>query len=251
MARAVAGRKAGGAISNGMVSWLRYGLICGLAGLLAMQLYFFLQIAAWQVINPGSSAFMRAERLRLCGVNVLTCGLQHEWVPYDRISRQLKRAIIASEDSGFVEHPGYDLDAMLGAMEKNKRRGKVVSGGSTITQQLAKNLFLSGERSYLRKGQEFIITNMLELLLDKQRIFEIYLNSVEWGEGVFGVEAAAQHYFHISAANLSAGQAARLASALPAPKCFDKKQYCKGVYVNFSRKAGIIAGRMGAVALPD
>ena len=136
-------------------------------------------------------------------------------------------------------------------MMRNVKAGRVREGGSTITQQLAKNLFLSGERHYLRKGEELLITWMLEFWLDKERILEIYLNSVEWGEGVFGAEAAAQHYFKRPAAQLSVGQAARLAAALPAPKCFDKKSYCANVHVNFTRKATVIANRMGSATLPD
>ncbi|MDF3833873.1 monofunctional biosynthetic peptidoglycan transglycosylase, partial [Cupriavidus basilensis] len=186
--------------------WLAYLVGTLIAGMLAMQLYFFLQIAAWQYVNPSSSTFMRAERWRLCGFNFWSCQVDHRWVGYDDISRNLKRAVIASEDADFVNHPGYELDAMLDAWERNKKRGHIVRGGSTITQQLAKNLFLSSEQHYLRKGQELAITWMLEFWLDKQRIFEIYLNSVEWGEGVFGVEAAAQHYFKTSAARLSVGQ---------------------------------------------
>ncbi|MDX6013048.1 monofunctional biosynthetic peptidoglycan transglycosylase [Cupriavidus sp. KK10] len=231
--------------------WLGYLLGCVAAGVVAMQLYFFVQIASWQYINPTTTTFMRAERWRLCGINVWNCGLDRQWVPYDRISRNLKRAVIASEDADFVNHPGYELDAMLDAWERNKKRGRIVRGGSTITQQLAKNLFLSSEQHYLRKGQELAITWMLEFWLDKQRIYEIYLNSVEWGEGVFGAQAAAQHYFRTGADKLSVGQSARLAAALPAPKCFDKKEYCANVRVNFRAKAGIIARRMGAATLPD
>jgi len=231
--------------------WLGYLAGCLIAGIVAMQVYFFLQIAAWQFINPSTTTFMRAERWRLCGLNFWSCKVDRKWVRYDDISRNIKRAVIASEDADFVNHPGYELDAMLDAWERNKQRGHVVRGGSTITQQLAKNLFLASEQNYLRKGQELAITWMLELWLDKQRIFEIYLNSVEWGEGVFGIEAASQHYFHTSAAKLSVGQAARLAAALPAPKCFDKKQYCANVHVNFRVKASIIARRMGAATLPD
>ncbi|WP_306854733.1 monofunctional biosynthetic peptidoglycan transglycosylase [Cupriavidus necator] len=231
--------------------WLGYLLGCVAAGVVAMQLYFFVQIASWQYLNPTTTTFMRAERWRLCGLNVWNCGLERQWVPYDRISRNLKRAVIASEDADFVNHPGYELDAMLDAWERNKKRGRIVRGGSTITQQLAKNLFLSSEQHYLRKGQELAITWMLEFWLDKQRIYEIYLNSVEWGEGVFGAQAAAQHYFRTGADKLSVGQSARLAAALPAPKCFDKKEYCANVRVNFRAKAGIIARRMGAATLPD
>jgi monofunctional biosynthetic peptidoglycan transglycosylase len=231
--------------------WIACLLICLTVGVLATQVYYFAQIASWQWINPGSTAFMRAERNRMCGVNVWSCGVDRRWVPYHQISRHLKRAIIASEDAGFVNHSGYELDAMLDALEKNRKRGRIVSGGSTITQQLAKNLFLSSEKHYLRKAQELVITWMLEFWLDKQRIFEIYLNSVEWGEGIFGAEAAAQHYFKTSASKLGVGQSARLAAALPAPKCFDQKRFCTNVRINFGWKAGVIAKRMGAAALPD
>lgn len=230
---------------------IRFVFLTALSGLIIFQLIFAAQIASWMVIDPGYSAFMRAERWRLCGVNVWSCELKHEWMPYEKISHHLKRAIIASEDSGFVFHDGFELDAMLNALSKNKKRGKFVAGGSTITQQLAKNLFLSSEKNYARKAEELLITGLLELFLDKERIFEIYLNSVEWGEGIFGAEAAARYYFKTSAAQLSPAQAARLAAALPAPKCFDKKQYCKNVTVNFQKKASIIAGRMGAATLPD
>ncbi|TWG78738.1 monofunctional biosynthetic peptidoglycan transglycosylase [Cupriavidus gilardii J11] len=233
------------------VRWLAWLAGCVVAGVVAMQVYFFLQIAAWQVFDPSSTSFMRAERWRLCGANFWSCGIEREWVPYSEISRNLKRAVIASEDADFVNHPGYDLDAMLDAWERNKKRGHIVRGGSTITQQLAKNLFLSSEQQYLRKGQELLITWMLEFWLDKERIFEIYLNSVEWGEGVFGAQAAARHYFKTDARRLSVGQAARLAAALPAPKCFDKKAYCAHVRINFRAKAGIIARRMGSATLPD
>ncbi|SDD95288.1 monofunctional biosynthetic peptidoglycan transglycosylase [Cupriavidus sp. YR651] len=248
-ARSRPAASAGGAANP--LRWLGYLAGCLVAGVLAMQLYFFLQIASWQYVNPSSTSFMRAERWRLCGFNIWSCSVDRRWVRYDDISRSLKRAVIASEDADFVNHPGYELDAMLDAWERNKQRGRIVRGGSTITQQLAKNLFLASEQHYLRKGQELAITWMLEFWLDKQRIFEIYLNSVEWGEGVFGAEAAAQHYFHTSAAKLGVGQAARLAAALPAPKCFDKKSYCANVHINFRVKASIIARRMGAATLPD
>lgn len=234
-----------------MMRWFGYVIGCFVAGVVALNLYFFAAIASWQVLNPASSAFMRAERMRLCGANFVTCGIDHRWVPYDQISRNLKRAVIASEDADFVSHSGWEVDAMLDAWEKNKRRGHVVAGGSTITQQLAKNLFLSGERHYLRKGEELLITWMLEFWLDKERILEIYLNSVEWGEGIFGAEAAAQHYFKRPVSQLTVGQAARLAAALPAPKCFDKKRYCANVHISFTRKATVIANRMGSATLPD
>jgi monofunctional biosynthetic peptidoglycan transglycosylase len=148
--------------------------------------------------------------------------LAHRWVPYSRISIQLKRAIIAAEDAKFIDHEGFDWEGIQRAIDKNQKRGKVVAGGSTITQQLAKNLFLSGERSLVRKAQEAAIAAMLEALMDKRRIFEIYLNVVEWGEGVFGAEAAARHYFGIRASQLNAEQAARLAAMLPRPRFYER-----------------------------
>jgi len=188
-----------------------------------LQAYFLLQICWWINFNPSSTSFMR-QQLSVLQEKNPDAHLQHKWVPYNRISTHLKRAVIASEDDTFVDHEGVDWEAMQKAYEKNQKKGKVVSGGSTITQQLAKNLFLSGQRSYLRKGQELIITYMLEACMSKRRILEIYLNSVEWGVGVFGAEAAAQHYYGISAANLGAAQSARLAVMLPKPRYFDKNQ---------------------------
>lgn len=148
--------------------------------------------------------------------------LRHQWVPYDRISVQLKRAVITSEDARFTEHDGVDWEAMQKAYEENSKRGRAVKGGSTISQQLAKNLFLSGRRSYWRKAQELVITAMLEALWDKRRILEVYLNVVEWGEGVFGADAAARFYFGVPPAQLSAEQAARLAAFLPNPKRYGR-----------------------------
>ncbi len=212
---------------------------------LVMQLYFFIQIWWWVDHNPESTSFMRHQLSVLREKNP-EAQLQHKWIPYARISNHLKRAIIAAEDSNFSEHEGVDWDALQRAYEKNTKKGKVVAGGSTITQQLAKNLFLSGERSYLRKGQEIVITYMLEYLMDKERIFEIYLNVVEWGTGVFGAEAAAQHYYGTSAANLGPAQAARLAVMLPRPRYYDKNR--ASPYL--ARRTSLILRRMGAAELP-
>jgi len=149
--------------------------------------------------------------------------LNYKWVPYTQISVNLKRAVVASEDDKFMEHTGFDWEGMQDAFEKNQRKGKSVAGGSTITQQLAKNLFLSPTRSYFRKGQEAVITMMIELLWDKRRILEVYLNVVEWGSGVFGAEAAAQHYYGSHASTLSEQQAVRIAVMLPNPRKFEKR----------------------------
>jgi monofunctional biosynthetic peptidoglycan transglycosylase len=150
--------------------------------------------------------------------------LRNQWIDYDSISIELKRAIIVAEDAKFIDHDGFDWEGIQRAIEKNQRRGKIVAGGSTITQQLAKNLFLSGERSAWRKAQEAAITAMLEAAMGKRRIFEIYLNVAEWGEDVFGAQAAAQHYFGVNAAELAADQSARLAAMLPRPRYYDRNR---------------------------
>ena len=222
--------------------WL---VLAPIAIVLAMQLYFVVQIWWWIDHNPGSTSFMDRQ-LSILREKDPEAQLKHKWVPYNRISNHLKRAIIAAEDSSFSDHEGVDWEAMQKAYEKNLKKGKVVAGGSTITQQLAKNLFLSGERSYLRKAQEVVITYMLEYMMDKERIFEIYLNVVEWGVGVFGAEAAAQHYYGISAAQLAPAQAAKLAVMLPRPRFYDKNR--GSAYL--TRRADLILRRMGAAELP-
>jgi monofunctional biosynthetic peptidoglycan transglycosylase len=239
--------------------WLLYPVKCLLAGFIAMQIFFALQIALWMSLDPSSTAFQRAERWRLCTWH-WTCPVQSYWVPYDKISNNLKRAVLVSEDDIFFQHKGVRVEDMQKAWQKNQQQNQqktqagnkskiALRGGSTITQQLAKNLFLSSEQHYLRKGQELIITGLLELILSKQRLFEIYLNSVEWGEGIFGVGAAARHYFATSPAALDRDQAAALASALPAPKCFDKQQYCRRGSINYSARQEFVLENMDRVAL--
>jgi monofunctional biosynthetic peptidoglycan transglycosylase len=234
-------------------------LLCGGA----LQLSFALRIGLMAVLDPQSTAFQRSEAWRLLTERGRLPWRQ-EWVDDARLSVHLKRAVIASEDAGFTGHGGVDWESIEKAWERNQRaearaqrqqaarpagarrvEPKVI-GGSTISQQLAKNLFLSGERTVLRKGQEFVLTLMLEGLLSKRRLLEIYLNSVEWGEGVFGAQAAARHYFRIDAARLGPEQAARLAVMLPAPKRFEKLP--GSVYV--AGRAATIVARMGAVELP-
>jgi len=189
--------------------------------LLAVQLWYFGWVAWWKWNDPGETSFMQRELALLQAKNP-RAELRHRWVPYERISVQLKRAVIASEDARFTEHEGVDWEAIERAYKENLRRGRPARGGSTITQQLAKNLFLSPERSYLRKAQELMITYMIEALWDKRRILEVYLNVVEWGEGVFGAEAAARHYYGISAAQLNGEHASRLAAYLPNPKRYGR-----------------------------
>jgi monofunctional biosynthetic peptidoglycan transglycosylase len=214
-----------------------------------LQAYFALRIALWTVIPPSSTAFMRAAQLR-----ILKSGdhatWQHDWRPYDRISPWLKRAAVASEDGTFLTNDGVDWSAVEQAWQRNHSRRDErlhrIVGGSTITQQLAKNLFLSPQRSYVRKAQEMVIAYMLEGILGKRRILDLYLNSVEWGEGIYGAEAAAQHYFHVPATRLSPWQAARLAVMLPAPRFFQNHLY--GPYIN--GRTATIAARAYQVQIP-
>jgi len=194
---------------------------------------------------PGETAFM-AQRMDELREKNSKATLQYRWVPYARISVQLKRAMIAAEDAKFAEHAGFDWDGIRNALEKNRKAGRVVGGGSTITQQLAKNLFLSPARSYFRKAEEAVVTVMLEAMLPKQRIFELYLNVIEWGNGVFGAEAAARRYYNAPAASLSAEASARLASMIPSPRRFERNpgsEYLDG------RVATILA-RMPAAEIP-
>ena len=201
--------------------WVKWVFLGPILLVLAIQLYFFVMVCWYAMFNPSSTSFMRQQLSELQDKNP-NARLKHQWVPYERISNNLKRAVVASEDANFSDHGGVDWEAIERAYERNNRRSKVVGGGSTITQQLAKNLFLSGSRSYLRKAQEMVITFMLETVMSKKRILEVYLNVVEYGRGVFGAEAAARHYFKTSAASLNPAQAARLAVMLPNPRYYDK-----------------------------
>ena len=244
---------------------------------LALQLFFVARVGLMTLLDPQSTTFQRSEAWRIATDRHQLLWSQ-EWVGYARISPNLKRAVIASEDAGFSDHSGVEWDALEKAWERNQKaearvdrineqadrrapksgvgkpaasaprartEAKVV-GGSTITQQLAKNLFLGGERNLVRKAQEFVITFALEAMLSKQRILEIYLNNVEWGEGVFGAEAAARHYYRLGAGALGPSQAAQLAVMLPAPKRFEKRP---GSPYVIGRAATVVA-RMGAVDVP-
>jgi len=240
-----------------VLRWLGLVVIASIA----LQLFFVGRVALMAIVDPESTTFQRSEAWRITNERDKLRWSQH-WVPYAHISDHLKRAVIASEDSTFAEHDGVDWDALERAWARNEKaeeraarqaqfapmraRPPKIVGGSTITQQLAKNLLLSGERNLLRKGQEFVLTMALEHTLSKQRILEIYLNNVEWGEGVFGAEAAAQHYFRKPASRLTPYEAARLAVMLPQPKRFEKmpgSRYLAG------RTATIVA-RMSAAELP-
>ncbi len=209
------------------------------------QLWLFAHVCWWIKFNPSSSAFME-DRLEVMQDKNPNAELKHQWVDYSKISNNLKRALIASEDAKFVDHEGFDWDGIAKAYEKNKKKGKIVAGGSTISQQLAKNLFLSTKRTPWRKGEEVLITLMLEAVMDKQRILEIYLNVIEWGNGVFGAEAAARHYFGVSAAKLSPEQAAKLAAMVPNPRYYDKHREARGML----SKTLVILDRMPDAEIP-
>jgi len=231
--------------------WRRALRVAGLAvvlaitAVLAVQLWFFAHVLWWNAFDPGPTPFMKRELARLRETDPRR-QLQQRWVPYEQISRHLKRAVIAAEDANFTGHDGVDWDAIERAWEQNQRRGRVVRGGSTITMQLAKNLFLSGERSYLRKGQELVITYMIETVMTKRRILELYLNVAEWGVGVFGAEAGARHYFGVSAAQLGPWQAARMAAMLPRPRYYDANRGSAAL----ARRAAIVGRWMGSVDPP-
>ena len=242
---------------------LLHWIACLALAALALQLFFVLRIASMAWVDPQSTTFQRSEawQIAIHGRGNGERDWQQQWVPYERISEQLKRAVIASEDADFTEHNGVEWEAIERARLRNEKAEAIaarraasgkpvrtprIRGGSTITQQLAKNLFLSGERTLPRKMQELVLATTLELLLDKRRILEIYLNSVEWGDGIFGAEAAAQHYFGKSAAKLTSTEAARLAVMLPSPKYFERRP--NSPYVG--SRAATIAARMPSAELP-
>ncbi len=221
------------------------GLVLFFMMLFVYQLWIFLHICWWIKFNPSSSAFME-DRLDIIQEETPDAELKHKWVDYSKISINLKRAVIASEDAKFIDHEGFDWEGIQKAFDKNLKKGKIVAGGSTISQQLAKNLFLSTRRTPWRKGEEALITVMLENMLSKRRILEIYLNVIEWGNGVFGAEAAARHYYKTSATKLSSGQAAKLAAMIPNPRFYDDHNSTR--YLN--RRIATIQARMGSAEVP-
>ena len=235
-----------------LFSLLRYFSLNFIGGIFALQIGFIVQILLLISFNPISTSFFTNEYIRLCKNSNPSnnCSIKRTWINYDNIGLPIKKAVIVSEDSNFIEHKGIEVESLLKAWERNNKKGKFIAGGSTITQQLAKNLYLSSEKNYLRKAQELALAFYIELLLDKQRIFEIYLNVVEWGDGVFGIQEASKYYYGKAANEITNYQAARLASALPAPKCFDDDIYCGNVNINFKKKANIIAKRMGVADIP-
>ncbi|MDB5941486.1 MAG: putative monofunctional peptidoglycan glycosyltransferase, Glycosyltransferase Family 51 [Ramlibacter sp.] len=255
---------------KGLLRWILLVLVAALA----LQLFFLVRVGTMAVVDPQSTSFQRSEAFRIAREKGQLRWRQ-QWVPYSKISDNLKRAVIASEDGSFTNHDGVDWEALEKAWQRNARaeeqaarqnaqqarrsttragapapvrpaKAPKIVGGSTITQQLAKNLLLSGERTLLRKGQELALAFLLERMLNKERILEIYLNSVEWGEGVFGAEAAAQHYFRKSASQLSVYESARLAVMLPRPRYFEKLP--NSGYL--ASRASTIVARMRDAELP-
>lgn len=222
----------------------RWCLLVLLAGL-SVQLFFAVAILSMNVWLPISTTFQRTAVWENV-VQGRAIVWQHRPVAGANISDNARKAVIASEDNLFFSHQGVDWAAIERAWQRNAHNARIL-GGSTITQQLAKNLFLSAERSMLRKGQELLLAWMMEASLSKQRILDIYLNEVELGDGIYGVEAAAQHYFKTSAANLSAAQAARLAVLLPQPRHFGNNPHSS--YIN--QRTATITRRMGAIELPS
>ncbi|ARO87150.1 monofunctional biosynthetic peptidoglycan transglycosylase [Nitrosospira lacus] len=223
--------------------WRLFLLLTG--AVFVYQLWILGHVVYWNFYNPSTSAFMQ-DRLDELREKNSTVSLRTQWTPYERISPHLKRAIIAAEDGKFLEHEGFDFEAIQKAYEKNLKKGRLVAGGSTISQQLAKNLFLSGERTPWRKIQEAVITLMLEKVMSKRRILEIYLNVIEWGNGVFGAEAAIRHYYGVSASSVTAEQAARLAAMVPSPRFYDRNRNTPWLL----RKTDIILSRMASAQIP-
>lgn len=219
--------------------WSRRLLLGALLLVLLTQFWYLGWVLWWKTQDPDMTRFMQI-RLSEARTKNPEARLQHQWQDYGKISVHLKRAVVAAEDDKFVDHEGFDWEGMQQALEKNRRKGRTMAGGSTISQQLAKNLFLSPVKTPWRKLQEAIITVMLETCWDKRRILEVYLNSVEWGEGIFGAEAAARHYYRVTARQLTEAQAARLAVMLPAPRRYGKQAY--SAYMN--RRTQAIQGRM-------
>ena len=214
-----------------MIKILKRGLLRAVGLVLALFLLYNLWIFAhvlWYVDhNPRMTSFMERGLEQLREKNP-RAKLQQQWVPYSRISLNLKAAVVTSEDARFMTHHGFDWQGIQYALQKNLKKDRLVAGGSTISQQLAKNLFLSPDRSFLRKGEEAIITVMLETVLGKRRILEIYLNVIQWGQGIYGAEAAARHYFHTPAARLSVWQSATLAAMIPDPEWYENHRYGRG-----------------------
>ena len=202
-----------------MKAFIVRSLLVVVSFVLLVQLWIFASLAWWRYKPVETTMFMRIDYW-----SEPSKPTEHEWRDYSEISGHMKKAIVAAEDGKFMQHHGFDWDGIQAALERNNDTGKVVAGGSTISQQLAKNLFLYNKRSFIRKGQEAVATWMMERMWSKERILEVYLNSVEFGDNIYGVEAATQHYFGKSSRSLSREQAVFLAAILPNTKYYQDHQ---------------------------
>lgn len=226
-------------------TWIKRGFLIVAGVILFYQFWIFAHVWWWVDHNPANSAFMN-QRLNLLQQKNPDAQLRFKWVAYNQISNNLKRALIAAEDSKFLTHDGFDWEGIHDAAQKDLKKGRLVAGGSTISQQLAKNLFLSGQRTPWRKLEEAVITVMLEKMMGKRRILEIYMNVIEWGNGVFGAQAASYYYYHTTVSRLSALQAAKLAAMVPNPRYYDLHRNARGLL----HRTAIIGARMALVSAP-
>ena len=228
------------------MNWIKYLVAAPLACIVLFNVWAYGNILSYRAIAPYRTSFM-SMRMDELAAEKPDVALDYRWVPYPQISVNLKKALIASEDAGFAEHSGFDWNGIKSAMQRNERSGKIRAGGSTISQQLAKNLFLNESRSYFRKAEEAVLTSMLEATTDKDRLYELYLNVIEWGYGIYGAEAAAQHWHRKSAAELTKAQAAELAARVPRPLYYADHPRDAAL----KRKTNIILRRMGSAELPE
>ena len=228
------------------MNWIKYLVAAPLACIVLFNVWAYGNILSYRAIAPYRTSFM-SMRMDELAAEKPDVALDYRWVPYPQISVNLKKALIASEDAGFAEHSGFDWNGIKNAMQRNERSGKIHAGGSTISQQLAKNLFLNESRSYFRKAEEAVLTSMLEATTDKDRLYELYLNVIEWGYGIYGAEAAAQHWHRKSAAELTKAQAAELAARVPRPLYYADHPRDAAL----KRKTNIILRRMGSAELPE
>ena len=225
---------------------LKWLIAAPVLAFILFNVYAYGNIISYRALAPHRTSFMNM-RMAEIAEEKPQVALNYQWVPYHQISENLKKALIASEDANFAEHDGFDWNGIKNAMQRNERSGKIRAGGSTISQQLAKNLFLNESRSYFRKAEEAVLTSMLEATTDKDRLYELYLNVIEWGYGIYGAEAAAQHWHRKSAAELTKAQAAELAARVPRPLYYADHPRDAAL----KRKTNIILRRMGSAELPE
>ena len=228
------------------MKYIKWLFAAPFAALILFNMSAYGTIISYRALAPHRTAFMNMRMDELAASRPDT-KLDYRWVDYNNISVNLKKALIASEDANFAEHGGFDWNGIRNAMRRNEQSGRIKAGGSTISQQLAKNLFLNESRSYWRKAEEAAITAMLEATTDKDRLYELYLNVIEWGYGIYGAEAAAQHWHRKSAAELTKAQAAELAARVPRPLYYADHPRDAAL----KRKTNIILRRMGSAELPE